>query len=288
MSRASVVGDSAESRPSGPAMERRFCPGDPEIEYWLVAPESAPRGAPLLVAVHGISERAESHASYFAPLAARHGVVVVAPHFARPAFDDYQRLGRGGRGARADQALERIVEQVGRLTGASTGRFCLFGFSGGAQFGHRYLMAHPSRVKAAALSSAGWYTWPRRKRQYPYGIAATRRLPDLRFEPDAFLRVPILVTVGDRDVEHDEGLRRSEALDREQGSNRVERARAWVDAMVRTAQRADFPPAVRLEILPGADHSPQSCMEQGKLAERVFQFFFGGPPPVLVSREPGP
>jgi pimeloyl-ACP methyl ester carboxylesterase len=285
----SIEGDPiASPRSVTVTVNRCSCPGEPALDYWLVTPGSAARGSTLLVAVHGISERAESHASYLAPLAEHYGVVVVAPHFARPRFGDYQRLGRSGRGARADHALERVVQEAGRLTGVSTARFSLFGFSGGAQFGHRYLMAHPSRVVAAVLSSAGWYTWPRHGRKYPYGIAVSRRLPDLHFDSDAFLRVPVLVTVGERDVEHDEGLRRSVTLDRQQGSNRVERARSWVDAMVRAAERAGLPPSAQLAVLPGVDHSVVSCMERGQLAERVFEFLFGEPPALPVRRASAP
>ncbi len=198
----------------------------------------------------------------------------MAPHFSRPRFRDYQRLGRGGRGARADQALERLVEEVARETHARAGRVFLFGYSGGGQFVHRYVMAHPQRVAAAVVGSAGWYTFPDAERRYPRGIRTRGDLAGVRFEPDAFLRVPLLVTVGERDVERDASLRQSEALDREQGRNRVERAERWVEAMREAARQQGLPPAVALRRLEGVGHSFEDNVERGALAKLAFEHFF--------------
>ncbi len=253
----------------------RCCRGEPDLDYFAYRPASARPGARVLATVHGISEHAAGHARAFAQLAERYGVVVVAPHFPQPAFRDYQRLGRLGRGARADLALERVVAEVARATPVSAGRFFLFGFSGGAQFVHRYLMAHPQRVIAAALASAGWYTWPDPKRRYPYGIKRTSRLPDVSFDADAFLRVPLLVTVGEHDIERDPALRTSERLDRQQGQHRLERAERWVKAMKRAARERRLPSAVTLQTLPEAGHSFPSCVDLG-LGELVFEQLFAG------------
>ncbi|MDJ0852902.1 MAG: hypothetical protein QNK04_31415 [Myxococcota bacterium] len=251
----------------------RCCRGEPDVDYFAFRPASARAGARVVVAVHGISEHAAGHARALSHLAERHGVIVVAPHFNQPDFRDYQRLGRLGRGARADRALERVLDELSLSTGASTERFFLFGFSGGAQFAHRYVMAHPRRVVSAALASAGWYTWPDRKQAYPYGLKRIRRLHDLEFEPDAFLRVPILLTVGDQDTERDPALRTSEALDRQQGRNRAERAAGWARAMKRAALERGLPANVTLKTIPEADHSFPNCIALG-LGELVFEHFF--------------
>jgi pimeloyl-ACP methyl ester carboxylesterase len=50
----------------------------------------------------------------------------------------------------------------------------LSGHSGGAQFVQRYALAHPERVAASVLSSAGWYTFPN-----PARADAHRGLVDL-------------------------------------------------------------------------------------------------------------
>src|SRR5262249_10288121 len=139
---------------------RRARHDDPSQEYFVYIPHSAGVGAPALVAVHGISRHARELGKLFAASCEKDWVGLGAPPFSKRASADYQRLGRTGRGPRADLALHSILEEVAWLTGASTARFYLFGFSGGAQFAHRYLMAHPHRVAGAVIASAGWYTYP--------------------------------------------------------------------------------------------------------------------------------
>jgi pimeloyl-ACP methyl ester carboxylesterase len=252
-------------------------PGDPLLEYYAYLPRRKARR--ILVSVHGISESARFHAERFAPLAEEFGVLVVAPHFRRPAWQDYQRLGRSGRGPRADVALERLVAVIGSSTDVPAGRFFLFGYSGGGQFAHRYLMAHPRRVASAVIASPGWYTFPDAGRSYPYGLDTASSREDLSLEPDAFLRVPLLVTVGERDVERDETLRRSPRVDRIQGKTRLERAERFVAAMKRSAERCGIPSPVGLRRLPDVGHSFEESVSIAALDRLVFERFFGAEDP---------
>lgn len=253
-------------------------PGRRSLDYFVFVPETAANDAPLLVTVHGISRNAREQAESFAPLAARHGFSVVAPHFDEEDFDDYQRLGRRGRGPRADAALDRLIDALGRR-GVASHQLFLFGFSGGGQFVHRYVMAHPERVRAGIVASAGWYTFPDPALDYPYGIRLDAELPGVRLRPRAFLRVPMLAVVGDEDRERDDGLRRSHALDRQQGRNRVERARRWVRAMRTAAEEREMRPRVELALLEGAGHSFEDSMRAG-LGELVVDYVirWRGPP----------
>jgi len=244
-------------------------------EYFLYLPGEAGDGAPLLVAVHGISRNAEEHARYFSRFCEAHGVVLVAPHFSEAEFSDYQRLGRVGCGPRADQTLDAILAEVGGLTGAAVGRFHLFGFSGGAQFAHRYTMAYPHRVLGAVTAAAGWYTFPDRRRPYPYGIRSSRDLPGVRFDPEEFLRVPIAVMVGDRDTTA-EHLRITPRVTEQQGKTRVERARNWVSAMRAAARAHQLEPRVTFESIPGGDHLVAGLMADARFGERVFAMLFDG------------
>ena len=258
--------------PLGARASWHTCPAEPAVDYLLVRPPRL-RDPRLIVAVHGVAEEPEALARNLASLALRAGATLVIPHFPRPAFQDYQRLGR--RGPRADRALDCMVSAACAETGANPSRFFLFGQSGGGQFAHRYVMAWPSRIVAAAVGSPGWYTWPDRRRRYPLGLRANRRVSDLRFRADAFLRVPMLVTVGERDVQRDAELRTSPYLDRVQGRDRVERAQRWVAAMRGLAEARGLTPQTRLCVLPGARHDFESCVREGSLVERLAEHFFG-------------
>lgn len=248
----------------------------PRLDYYLYVPQAARPDAPLFVSVHGASGSALDHARIFAPLAERHGAVLAAPCFEKPHYGDYQRLGRARRGERADLALDRLADEVGRLAGLDTPHIHLFGHSGGAQFAQRYAFAHPERVAGAVLASAGWYTFPSRARRYPYGIRPTPDLPAVAFRLEAILRVPLLVLVGTRSLGRRRTLRRSPRLDAQQGRSRLERATRFVRAMETAAHEHGLAPSCFLQALPDAEHAFAPGRLYGGVAERAASFLFEG------------
>jgi pimeloyl-ACP methyl ester carboxylesterase len=252
---------------------RRALGSDPRQHYYYYVPPGLAKGAPLFVTVHGISRNVEEHATLFAPYARKHGVVLVAPLFTKERNDGYQRLEPDASGRSADATLDAIVAEVATRTGASPRKLYLFGFSGGAQFAHRYTLAHPERVKRAVVGAPGWFTFPDRTKPYPYGIGPSSDRRALRFDPDRFLRVPVTVLVGGADV-GDESLRRNSQVDAQQGVTRLARAQKWVASMNRAAKRRGLPEVFRFERVPGIDHSFKRFMEEGDLGARVFETMF--------------
>lgn len=245
--------------------------------YFVYVPRGGGADAPLFVVIHGIARNAKVQARAFAKLCERYRVVMVVPVFGEDSTD-YQRLGRSGRGPRADAALDATIEEVVSRTGCKASPFHLFGSSGGAQFAHRYALAHPHRVARVVVAGSGWYTFPNPRARFPYGIRRSRELPGVRFDPEEFLRVPITVIIGERDTET-AGLRSTPRVNRQQGATRVERARRWVEAMREAAQARGIEPLVILETIPDGTHDFMSLMKTGKLGERVFERLFDAPPP---------
>lgn len=275
----------ARARP-GPAVgrvQRRTLAADPRQVYYLYVPERLEENARILVTVHGISRNAREHAERFAPYARRQGVVLVAPRFGRKRFPRYQCLAPDRGGRRPDAVLEEVVAEVRDLLGLRDSRLYLFGFSGGGQFVQRYVMAHPRRVERAVIGAAGWYTFPDPARRYPYGTRARDgRSP--RIDP-AYLGVPVSVVVGDRDVKRDAALNRSAAIDRQQGSNRLERGRNWIAAMREAAREAGLGTTYEFRTLAGAGHHFGTAMAKANLGEAVSGFLFGEPGPPGAPRE---
>ncbi len=249
--------------------------GDPGQVYYLCLPRELRADAPVLVCVHGISRNAKEHMWHLAPRGRERGVVVIAPVFPPAEFPDYQRLGRAGRGRRADLALRGILAEVRRRAGVTGDRIHLFGHSGGGQFVHRYVMAYPAEVARFVVSAAGWYTQPDPDRRYPLGIGPDPLLPDLDFDPDAFLRVAGCVLVGERDTRRGRTLRTAPPVDATQGRTRIERAGRWTEAMNRAAARRGLPPPVDLHVLPLAGHRFAEVVTRGGAPERVFACLFG-------------
>jgi len=244
------------------------------LAYYLYIPHSCNANTPLMISVHGVSRNAHEHAELLAPLAEKFGVVLVAPLFTRQMFPDYQRLGRFGRGPRADLALDQIIGDVLYKTECSTESLHLFGFSGGGQFAHRYAMAYPERVAGVVVGAAGWYTFPDLTTRYPRGNAKSKDLNNLNFDPARYLRVPMSVVVGNNDNKRDAELNKSIKIDKQQGENRLQRAEKWISTMRKEAATHNLSTSYNLETMQGIRHSFNQGMKSGDLGERIFRLLF--------------
>jgi pimeloyl-ACP methyl ester carboxylesterase len=252
---------------------RRVLRDNPGQEYLTYIPRSGATDARILVSVHGISRNAHEQAIMFAPYCERFGIVLIVPRFTRDQHSGYQQLGQRGQGARADHVLEQCVAEVALLTGVDPSQFSLFGYSGGAQFAHRYVMAYPHRVARAAIAAAGWYTFPDHTERYPYGIRPSRKLPDVALNPESFLRVPMEVFVGENDLST-KNLRMTDRVNKQQGENRLDRARNWVSAMQIAGLSYGVEPDITLTVVPETDHSFSRFCRRGALVRRVFKSLF--------------
>lgn len=231
------------------------------LDSHVYAPAGTRQSLGTLISVHGVTRRAQEQFARWLPFAERLQLTLVAPCFGRDRFPGYQRLaGRKG-GLPADSALLRLLDHLRNEGVVGGGPVFLFGYSGGAQFVHRFLLAHPDAADGAAVASAGWYTFPDRVTPFPYGLA-TARVP-LASRLDAFLQKPVLVAVGEDDIQRDRQLRRRLWMDAWQGRTRVERAERWAEALRGEARRRGLGSRVSLCHLPGAGHSFTECMRAG-------------------------
>jgi pimeloyl-ACP methyl ester carboxylesterase len=238
--------------------------------FFLYRPSTAQTGAPLIVSVHGIARNAAAHAYRLAEEAERYGVTVMAPLFDKESYGQYQQLLDKKSGARSDIALLDAMEAAARLSGASVDRVVLFGYSGGAQFAHRFVMAHPHRVASVLVVAAGWYTFPDDERAYPHGLKLQSAFGCLNLDPVDAARVPHHVLIGELDIVRDSSLRQSRRLDAQQGSTRLSRAYRWREAMREFAARAGGR-APTMTLLPGVGHSFLDSVERADLPRLLFE-----------------
>src|SRR5262249_39187166 len=140
-------------------------------------------------------------------------------------------------------------------------RAMLFGFSRGAQLAHRFALYFPTRVRAVAALSAGTYTLPDSALSIggrevtlplPYGLADLDRWVGHPCNDRALTRVPFWIAVGSTDNRDGDVPR---AWDPYIGTNRIARARSFVDALHHHRVRAG------LTIFPGVDHALTPAIE---------------------------
>lgn len=236
-------------------------PGQPEREYYLLLPTNLRPGAEPLVLVHGISRNAPELVLRFAELANRLGVPLIAPLFRRESFGQYQQVIDPRGGQRSDLALLDILDDASSRFGLSARQVALFGFSGGAQFAHRFALLHADRVRTCVPVSAGWYTMPDPELTWPLGLAQS----PIPIHPQS-QSIPFHVIVGQRERDDDDALRRNHELDALQGENRRARARNWHRAL----RKAGWSRASSLTVLPRTRHN-FSCAHRNGLIETVFR-----------------
>ncbi|MEE4162188.1 MAG: hypothetical protein V2I25_06730 [Woeseiaceae bacterium] len=249
---------------------RRHVESRPGLVY-LVRRPKRPDPDKVLVAVHGISRQASYIIQALSEPADRFGYTLVAPIFDYRNYSDYQRLGRRGRGERADLALVSVVEDMADRLGTARD-FHLFGFSGGAQFAHRFVYAWPGKAKSVILASAGWYTPPDPRVRFPYGTKKTRKLEALTFDGRHLADTPTLVVVGEADTRRDPALRQTDRVNSTQGRHRVARAKWFHGQLRRLAAGQPSPVEHEFALLPDAGHDFGEAIHQGGLAHKLFDF----------------
>ena len=241
------------------------------LKCWVAMPKNPDPTLPPLVAVHGILRDAKGMLKAITARLAQGGRMVIAPLFDEVGWRGYQRV-TGKR--RADLALLSLLKRIKSPDRPDIQPVDLLGYSGGAQFAHRFALLYPHLIGRLALCSAGWYTFPD-EAPYPCGLSVPRAgLPGIttltRTNLPCFLRLPINVYVGEHDTEIDPNLRRGQALDRQQGRNRVERAANWVAALKKVAATHGLQSKVKLTVLEGCGHDFRQCVHQGRLVEDWF------------------
>lgn len=234
---------------------------EPRVGYRLCAPLGYdPAGMsrhPLLVALHGSMR--EDHAVPFQGLVEATGAIVLAPIFpgglSIPGDLDAYKFLRF-QGFDCDQLLFAMIAEVAakyRLEGDGA-RFSMFGFSGGAQFAHRFLYLHPDRLRAVSLAAPGLVTLL--DDRLPWWVGTGGMAEAFGAGPidrGAIARVPVQIVVGTADDDPAEITIREGAHDWMPGINDAGRTRLDRCAALAASLR-DAGVTVRHERVPGAGH----------------------------------
>lgn len=162
----------------------------------------AAKAARLAVLVHGSDRDPVAMVYAFSYWADRHGVALLAPLFPGgvPDLDDMH----GYKQAMSEdfdftEILDHAVAEAAASTGVSKPSFELFGFSGGAQFAHRYTILHPRRVRALALVAPGNVTTLSPGSRWWVGVDDLVERCQSPIDWDALREVPVLAMVGSDD-----------------------------------------------------------------------------------------
>ncbi len=237
--------------------------GAMEIEVPAVAAKAcAAKPCPLVIAMHGVTRNALQTRDNWLDLAEKHGLIVVAPFLDRERFPTrlYQQGGVIGEPDRSKwlyQTIERLYDHLVAAKRAEAGGYILFGHSAGAQFVHRMVLALPeARYRLAVIGNAGFYTLPTDAGPaggfpFPYSLEGT---PITETERAKALQRPMLVMLGDQDIDPNHYQLNNTKGAKAQGPHRFARGQFFFAAAEAEAKRLGVRFGWKKIIVPGVDH----------------------------------
>ncbi|MCX7838807.1 MAG: hypothetical protein N2559_05055 [Anaerolineae bacterium] len=207
-------------------------------ELYVHLPPQAQARQPLrvFVALHGMGNRGDVFSQNLIKIAEANNWVLIAPTFHYGDYLDLEQL-------RQDdlQLSRRLLDTLDvlpqRLNLKLYRQVLIYGYSRGAQLGHRFTYFYPERVKSIAVLSAGAYTMPTEKIAnrgtptvvpFPYGVGDLQECVGKPINWQALRRVSFWVGVGERD-NHPQDVAR--AFDPYGGRTRIERAQSFKQAL---------------------------------------------------------
>jgi pimeloyl-ACP methyl ester carboxylesterase len=172
-------------------------------------------GQNAVLALHGPDGDAAAIAASFAAHPALAATPIIAPVL-DPGVEDQAAM------------LIALVDHLAATLALPTARVRLFGFSTGALIAQHLALRYPERVERLCLVSASWFTMPDPALVWPFGIGDGHG--GVVAGP-AFLAIPTIVIVGNRDTRIDPLVRQDPEILAHQGRNRLRRARCYVRAL---------------------------------------------------------
>jgi poly(3-hydroxybutyrate) depolymerase len=227
----------------------------------------------MLVVLHGQGRNADGYRDAWVTQAESAGLLLVVPEFSNAKYPGRSSYNFGGVvdaagvGQARDKwvfgAIDRVVAEVRRRTGATRDRYILYGHSAGAQFVHRYLLlAEASNAEVIVSANAGSYTFPTADVPFPWGLTGVA-VGDADLAR-AFAR-PVVILLGDQDIDPNHRSLPRDPQAQAQGPHRFARGHAFFAAAEAKAKALGAPFAWRLRVVPGVGHS-NAGMAAGALA----------------------
>lgn len=236
------------------------------IDVYTYKPERYAGGAVLLT-LHGVGRNAEGYRNHAIPLADRHGLLVVAPHFDRERFPAWRyQLGgiarRPARGASYEARPEnehtgriflKLVDAIRTVEGRRDTPYYLLGHSGGGQALSRMAGFMDTGAKRIVIANPGSHLWPSLEIAFPDGYGG---LPQANSDDllRAYLAQPITLLLGTADVKQDTDLPSREGA-AAQGAHRYERGHNAYRAAQSLAKARGWVFNWKLIDVPGVGHS---------------------------------
>lgn len=234
-----------------------------DFPVYAHVPKTLNEETKVLVVMHGTLRDAENYLNTWIDLAKGKNLLLLAPEFSKaqyPGVGGYNlaniSTGEGALNPKDEwgfSVVEQVFDEAQRRFGTHQKGYDIFGHSAGAQFVHRMVLLYPeNRIERAFAANAGWYTFPKSKVDYPYGL---NRAPVEHFSLQQALSSKLIVLVGAEDNQRRaQYLRRTPQANR-QGRHRLARAKNFYEYAVEIAANSNYECQWELVLVEGVAHS---------------------------------
>ncbi len=160
--------------------------------------------------------------------------------------------------------VDRIFEYIKGHTSTLRNDFQIYGHSAGGQFVQRFMLFHDSPyVSRAVIGSPGWYTFPDKSTNFPYGIKDIPYIDSTTLK--CYLNKDIVIQTATLDTVREWFLRKTPEADA-QGRNRLERGKRFYSYCQKYAAQHNWPFRWRMQTVVNVNHD---AILMGKAASDI-------------------
>ena len=238
----------------------------PDVDLYYVLPSKINKDTKVLFIIHGASRNVERYLNVWIDESKNKNVILVAPHFKKNDFKYYSTLGMARHSGSIikdrqnwlDGSISNFFTYFKNKFVLSSDQYLIYGFSGGSQFVHRYLIfGVDDRIEKASIGSAGWYTFINDS-PYPYGLNGVNVKNE---KIEWMLSREVLFLLGENDTDPNHSLLNKSPGSIKQGLNRYERGVSYFDHLVKLADNYQVPLRWRYKLILDSDHDMEAISQ---------------------------
>ena len=238
----------------------------PDVELYYKLPNEINNDTKLVFVIHGASRDVKRYLEAWLEQSKDKNVILVAPFFSKDSFQYYNTLGlASSSGKTFKNSKTKLTNSISSFFtffkskyDLKTETYRIFGFSGGSQFVHRYMMyGTDERVELAAIGSAGWYTFLNNE-PFPFGIT---NMPVDKNRLDWFLSREVLFILGKNDNDPNHSSLNSNYGAKKQGAHRHQRGESYFNNLINYADINEIPFRWRFRSVEGLDHNIEEMIK---------------------------
>ena len=245
-----------------------------DIQLLYVLPKEVNSETKVLFIIHGASRNGEDYLKSWIEPAKDKNVILVAPSFSRKYFPYYGTLGISSYSGKPQDESKWLTDSIGSFFTYFKSKYNLkndsyriYGYSGGSQFVHRYLMYGDDwAIERAAIGSAGWYTFLNNE-PFPWG---TKNMSLALGRIEWLMSTKVLFILSDKDNNKNDSNLNTQKASMKQGEDRFARGKKYFSSLISVGEKFDIPFRWQLKIVQGVGH------DKDKISIEAMPFMLSG------------